>query len=437
MVTWTSSAHRARRLVPLSLGVCACLGWSSLQCAGLVGITDIPGRDAGDDLGESASHDGFTPPADAPAGGPDGFSRGPDGPSSQDSPPPTGDAGLTYAPSNLGGRTFDAKMTGPLVLGAGESCLLDADYPGTEVPSCSGGTSVPGDIFGVTLANGAGEAVIYVFTDIYIASGASILIQGSLPTIIVALGSVTIGGYIDASADLYNSSIEHIPGERLTGPGIGGFNSSGPQGGGGGSFCGTGGSGAMGTGAVSGGSTPGSPYGAPSLVPLWGGSAGGGVHAPDVAGNASCSGGGAVQISASKSITIAAGGFITVNGAGGVAGGDESGEGGGSGGAILLEAPIITIAGVVEANGGEGSDPESDGANPPEDGGAAVEPGVAGGTGGAGENVNGGNGDPTDAGFGGGGGGTGRIRLNGTTVKVTGTVSPSLGSECATQGALP
>jgi hypothetical protein len=73
--------------------------------------------------------------------------------------------------------------------------------------------------------------------------------------------------------------------------------------------------------------------------------------------NAGGFGGGAVQISAAGTITVAGG--IFTNGAGGSGGALSSGgAGGGSGGAILLEARTIDLAAtaVVTANGGGGGE---------------------------------------------------------------------------------
>jgi hypothetical protein len=407
----------------------------SVQCAGLVGITDVPGGDGG-----LLMFDGTSGGGDRSVPGRDGSQPGIDGshPGSDGSQPGSDGGGLalTYPPSNVGGMKFSAENTGPLVM-TGDNCTIYTTYPDPPGLSCDSGMNPPQDIFGVTLPNGAGTAVVYVFTYVDIDSMSSLMVAGPNPLIIVALGSVDLRGNIDASADRFDPNAPAVPGERVSGPGLGMFNNGGPQGGGGGSFCGTGGLGATGSGALAGDSNPGAAYGTSNLIPLWGGSPGGGANTQSLDGNANGNGGGAIQISAAMSLTIESGAFITVNGSGGVSAGDESGEGGGSGGAILLEAPSVTIAGVLEANGGEGSDPNMDGASPPDDGGVATEPGCVGGNGGAAGQVNGASGGPGNGGYGGGGGAAGWIRINSGSTTVTGTVSPSLGSSCGIKGPLP
>ncbi len=357
-------------------------------------------------------------------------------------PPPAGDAGaLGYLASNLGTRTFSPSTTGPLTL-TDDDCRIFTDWPDPPGLACASGQNPPTSVMAIDLPNGAGIAVVWVFTYVSIDSTSSLTVSGPNPLILVALGSVDIAGSIDASADVYDPDTDAIPGARLDGSGVGGFNNGGPQGGGGGSFCGLGGVGASGTGAIASDSAPGMAYGSANLIPLWGGSAGGGAtvtSADQVNGN----GGGAIQISAAGTMTLETTGYITVNGSGGVSLGDETGTGGGSGGAILLEAPTVTVDGILEANGGEGSDPNYDGVAAPDDGGVATEPGCEGGSGSQGTRVAGGGGQMAvggggvSAGYGGGGGGAGRIRINGTQVSVTGTVSPALGSVCASQGSLP
>jgi hypothetical protein len=442
---------RAHTLLTLSFAA------AFVGCAGIVGIGDLPGTDGnggetssgtrpggGSSSGGSSNvqqtgtsgFDASTPGFDAPGPGSDGSSSG------SDATAPTGDAGgLGYFASNLGAMTFDPSVTGPLTL-SGDNCQIftEVDPPGL---SCDSGQNPPNDYFMVDLGGGAGTAIVWVFTYISIDDQSQLTVGGSLPLILVSLASVDIAGQVDASADRYDPDVPAIPGARLNGPGLGGYSNGGPQGGGGGSFCGLGGTGAMGSGAIAKDSAPGTAYGSADLIPLWGGSPGGGANTGD-ADQANGNGGGVLQISAAKSITLDSAGYITVNGSGGVSPGDESGEGGGSGGGILLEAPTVTIRGILEANGGEGSDPNSDGADPPDDAGVAVEPGCAGGQGSAGHQINGGNGNSTSgaggesAGFGGGGGGAGRIRINATTFTMPGgTISPSVGTSCFSQGALP
>ncbi|MCP4601764.1 MAG: hypothetical protein GY847_14815 [Proteobacteria bacterium] len=117
-----------------------------------------------------------------------------------------------------------------------------------------------------------------------------------------------------------------------------------------------------------------------------------------------------------------------------------------SGGTILLEAPRVEIAGVLAANGGGGGagDLSCDGAyGRPSD--SAAPGGVAtgaanGGNGSAGDNTDGISGNPYESlwSAGGGGGGVGWIRINTSDglADITGIISPSTSTGCASLGTL-
>ncbi|MGH7280680.1 MAG: hypothetical protein ACRELY_04085, partial [Polyangiaceae bacterium] len=124
-----------------------------------------------------------------------------------------------------------------------------------------------------------------------------------------------------------------------------------------------------------------------------------------------------------------------------------SGGAGGSGGAILLEAPAVTIEGILAANGGGGqggpTNPSFDALasdQPAQGSAAAAGLTAAGGNGSAGGNTAGapgGNGDSqSSVQSGGGGGGAGFIRINTTSgaATITGTLSPSATTTCTSQG---
>ncbi len=209
-------------------------------------------------------------------------------------------------------------------------------------------------------------------------------------------------------------------------------------GGGGGGYCGLGGAG--------GGSSTnaGLGYGNPQIVPLVAGSTGATGY-----GRAGTSGG-ALQLVAKESIEIATGAVIDAGGREG-----ERGAGAGSGGAILIEAPKVIIAGTLVASGGAG------GANGPEGnagergrvdgqiakGGVDSNPSNNGGNGSSPTVMNGSNGvyvmgaGPAFPDYGGGGGGgAGRIRINTKTGGLTSTnaqIFPPIGSPCTTQGTIP
>lgn len=268
------------------------------------------------------------------------------------------------------------------------------------------------------------------------------------------------GGFAGGLAQLPNM-LGGGPGGGGFGHGIGGDGDE--AGGGGGGFCGTGGRGTDGSPPqMYPGGAGGKAYLSASLVPLCGGSGGGpgglGKQGGDT-GQRGGGGGGAIQIVSQTAVTIGstspAPSGIQVGGGGGQ--GDhgtnfnDGGGGGGAGGAILIEAPSITIGSgaVLAANGGSGAgglnNVGKDTVNGlPAELSAMPVPGGAGdfrsgGAGGAGGTPNGSDasGSPGDGGAG-GGGGVGRIRLNAldSVVSISGVLSPSQGN-CTTIGPLP
>jgi hypothetical protein len=172
-------------------------------------------------------------------------------------------------------------------------------------------------------------------------------------------------------------------------------------------------------------------------VPLIGGSAGGNYG--DYADGGE--GGGAIQISAGASITVGTLGVLNVPGYGGA---NIGGGGGGSGGGILLEAPQVTIDGIVAANGGGAglATPNSGGSGQtgqpsaqPAAGGAVTE-----GAGAAGTTIRGADGHAGGGRAGSGGGAAGRIRINTTsaaaTIGTSAIVTPAVTTACTSQGML-
>jgi hypothetical protein len=272
----------------------------------------------------------------------------------------------------------------------------------------------------------AGDVAVFSMCRFRVQPAAALEVRGSLPIVIVALDVIDIQGTFSAvgvgAASLAESK----------GGGQGGGEYQAGAGGGGGSFCGRGGAGGL-FGGV--GPPGGSPYGTPELVPLLIGSAGA------AALKDYCAGGGAIQLTAGRSVTVGAGGRLNVGGEGGY-----YNSGGGSGGAVLLEAPAVSVAGIVAANGGGGGGGGStnyDGAaGGPSDRrapGGSTGTDSAGGEGSGGAAVDGAPGLHRTAGTarGGGGGGAGRIRINSRTpAEIAGVVSPSLETPCATRGPL-
>ncbi len=362
---------------------------------------------------------------------------------------PVGDAlgggPLGFTPSNVDLRGIDLTKVGEFIVDS-DSCSINTD---SLLASCGDGADVLG--FKLATQSDGSTVGVYVARSMNILPGKRLSIEGSHPFVFIALDTITIAGSLNgnSSAEVGEAGGQSRQGQmpqrsRGAGPGGGGGGTD-LTASGGGSYCGIGGAGGAESGTPASG---GSAYGAPEITPLVAGSAGG-----DIGG----AGGGAVQLVAGTSITVAAGGLVHVGGGGGGFGGikTQNAAGGGSGGSILLESRVVTVDGTLAANGGGGGAGTSDGVGsaPPLDPGGANATGNAtaaaggkqgvgpssGGTGSAGPSADGtagvftaGNNDAA----GGGGGGAGRIRLNTTNARATvsGTLSPAASTRCATQG---
>ena len=328
------------------------------------------------------------------------------------------DAGaLGFTPSNFNPGGVSAGDAGAIDAVISTACTNCLPVTATTVMTTSG-----------TLAD------VYVLRSLIIGQTASLRLSGTNPVILAVLGTVEIQGQLLVNGSTaagggpgpggYSALANGGPGQGQ--PAFGAANPA--SNGGGGSYCGLGGSGGAPSGTASG---PGLTYGTAAIIPLIGGSAGG-------TSDANSYGGGALQISAGQSITVSAFGAIN---AGGSAATNVDGSGGGaSGGAILLEAPTVTIAGNLGANGGGGMSGTSGGADATANSTAASGGVPYGGAGSAGTAINGTSGTSgTGANAtGGGGGGAGRVRINTSTgsASITGTVSPAMTTACATQGTL-
>ena len=280
-----------------------------------------------------------------------------------------------------------------------------------------------------------------------IASTARLTGVGPNPLLLVATDTVTIDGTIDVASRL--GAPEPGAGADTTCASPGGADATaidGAGGGGaGGSFGTKGGNGGTGrtpNQATSGGAAA----DAQTPTTLRGGCAGGRGGDADGGGGDGVggAGGGAVYLIAGGSITIS--GVINASGSGGAQGTDgqfASGGagGGGSGGMIGLDAPSITVTGMVFANGGGGGGGGGD--SPDRHGQAGATATLAlvaavGGPGGNGGGGRGGDGSVLDGagatanngtnpycGGGGGGGGAGVIRVYGVTPSsLGGMISP-------------
>jgi hypothetical protein len=304
---------------------------------GLIPFVDGGAPDGGGDAAVSMLDSGSTQsPKDAATGGQDG-----------DTMPTDGSTPGMFAPANVDLATLDFALAPATVLGCGDA-VVDTGDPITITGWC-------GDLPVTKLRSqiGGPELVILPLRSLAVPDGTTLTLTGPRPVAIVVDGDVTISGVVDASTDGSTAGPGGGLMEFCTG-GAGGRPSvvtgtsafGGAGGGGFGSIGGAGGatiiSGMQGAGGLAGAID-----GTDSLVPLRGG----------------CSSvldqpaGGALQISASGTITITSGGVVVASGAGGGTFGlptSPSGAGGSSGGAILLEGGSVATEGAVRAHGGGG-----------------------------------------------------------------------------------
>lgn len=350
--------------------------------------------------------------------------------------PDAGTAGFSFQPTNINLSDITANQATAVAENVVQDCTIGTD------PASPGSDCFTSPIVAIKQFDGSSVNLVVV-KSLTVVGGVKVTASGKVPLVIVSLADLTWGGQL-----LANSTTAHFrlgPGGTLNlanataGPGPGGGPAASSflaSGAGGGSYCGKGGPG--------GGSTiTGSSYGGLIIRPLVGGCAGG-----SGATNAG-SGGGGVQLVAAGTLSVTLSGVITVGGAGGQIGGVATGQNasaGGSGGAILLEALTVSVAGTLAANGGGGG---GDYSQPP--GGDATAdanpaPGAPGGNsegpggaGGAGTSLSGGAGSVSGVlNAGAGGGGVGRIEIDSMSgmATLTGTLSPSMGTLCTVQQTL-
>jgi hypothetical protein len=307
------------------------------------------------------------------------------------------------------------------------------------------------------LAGGAPLGV-FVFHNLTVDAAATIRFTGTRAVVWLVGDAARIAGTIDLSAGRDTRSTPGPGGGAggtaaalAQGCGAGGAGRRGAPttnedgGGGGGGGGAPGGFGGTGTTPTPPTSTPGGAAGlmclAQRLEPLVGGSGGGaGSSGETTMLPSGGGGGGALQLTALGSLEIT--GIIHTGGAGGDVGSTAvtnagAGAGGGAGGAILLEAPVVTIGSnaILAANGGGGGGGGSDvPGTPGEDaraslvaaaGGIAGEVGgTRGGAGGTGATSALAGADGSSNG-GGGGGGVGAIVVRGRIRTLGGTTTPA------------
>ncbi len=339
--------------------------------------------------------------------------------------------------------TFDVVFTGTATIDTSAGTISDGS--GALALSTEVITGGPVDVFVIEVKS---------------LTASDINVVGNRALAIVSDGDISISGVLDVSADLNRPGSGALTGNSSCQGGQGGGVETRASGGGGGGFGRPGGRG--GVGGVLGG-VPGMTSGNAMLEPLRGGCRGGNGGANQL--NSSLTdeatdpgaGGGAVQLVSNTRIVLTIGAAIAANGGGRKPWTGQffscflgfpcsPSDGGGSGGAILLEAPLVSISNsaTLAANGGSGGCGSTGGENgvigaiPVPGGDCQTSPAYGnGGVSGAGTSATGGNGfngSGDSAIGGGGGGGLGRIRVNlpvGSTFSPAGVVSPA-----ATAGAL-
>lgn len=310
-----------------------------------------------------------------------------------------------FVPSNVPLTSVPTPPATKVTLGCGTTTIdTGASGPPVVTNWCTGQP-----LFGAASVVQAGgvPAVVLAFHDLEVAGGSTLALVGARPAIIVSTGDVTVLGTITVAAGA----------QACTGAGAGSGGATGlanNSGAGGGGFGSAGGAGGKVAGALgNAGGAAGPVNGVAELTPLRGGCPGGKGAS---SGERLANGGGALQLVARGTLTLA--GVITAPGEGGRGGGfGAGGNGGGSGGAVLLEARrLVASSGGVMANGGGGG--EGGTGNDGQAGQASGTPA----TGGAGLGGPGGDGaaggTAAEAGSeaiavgGGGGGGVGRVRIN-------------------------
>lgn len=305
------------------------------------------------------------------------------GPPPDAGPPST--VALGFDPTNLGSR-----LAGHAVYTDGDlsDCTLDSLSFNTDTGTvwCRYTRGVP---FEVVSQSGGPDLAVFFFADLVIPSSSFwVTVRGSRPLVIVASGSITVlhlvsvdNGYPPVGPTGYTLAYGN-------GPGGGGASSVAGEGG---AHCTLGG---LGSGMTMHHAVI---YGSPGISPLESGSSGGiPSYLPSTRSGA---GGGAIQLVAGRSITVGATGALHADGDVGTSLLNEAGHG--SGGAILLEAPSVTVMGSLTADGGR-------------------------------------RGRPTD--YSDGTGGSGRIRINTASgvadVAIDAITSPVAGSPCYSLGTL-
>lgn len=310
-----------------------------------------------------------------------------------------------FVPSNVAINDIPTPPSGKATFNCGTTVI---DTGVTGVPTVTNYCPTTPMFGSASITQQGGIAtVVLAFEDLEIPGGNTLSIVGVRPVIIVSLKDILVLGAIQVGAGA----------QACTAAGGGGNGGGGTlsykSGGGGGGFASVGGAG----GSVAAGAAGGA-AGAVNLGTQLRGGCPGGLGGGSTA--RASPGGGALQLVARQTITVA--GVISAPGRGGEGGGfGNGGNGGGSGGDLLLEAQqVVASSGGLTCNGGGGG--EAGTPNAGQAGQLTTTParggtdGIAGGSGGDGAAdvtaAQPGEGSSFFAGGGGGGGGLGRIRIN-------------------------
>ena len=257
-----------------------------------------------------------------------------------------------------------------------------ADFASLGTLSISSGTitfnttnlTVTGYGNGVAANTQGGVSVaVFTFDAVSISGTATINVVGNRPIAILSKGDFTLSRPMSANG---GNASDGTGGTALLGGSNGGNRAANGAGTGAGASANNEGGSGAGYGAAGGkggvNNTSGrASYGTADLTSFLGGSGGGGGR-QGANGGGGGAGGGVIELAASGTLAIQAGGSVTANGGSG-AFDNRAGGGGGSGGAILLSAPTVINNGTLQANGGNG--------------GGATESGRDGGGGGAGGRI--------------------------------------------------
>jgi hypothetical protein len=196
---------------------------------------------------------------------------------------------------------------------------------------------------------------IYQYTSVNISNGVTVIFTpnaNNTPVTWLVQSNVVINGTVDVSGQSANSSIGALGGAGGGSGGNGGSFGTSGKGLGGGMFnnAGDGANASYGSAGQTNANSfpPGPTYGNIFLIPLLGGSGGGGSPLISAGGGG---GGGAIEIAASGTISLG-GSIIARGGQGSIGGGSHPHGGSGSGGGIRLIATKISGNGSLNATGG-------------------------------------------------------------------------------------